>query len=368
MTTKLIVVDSVHPLARKNRCFDPAAEYTGCGHALHVRLARAARQRGMEVATADVYLAEANPASDVVCVTDMVTPLTNRIIAKGARPAICMSLESPLNAQCFYHHIARYAGRFRHNYQFRGTQDRLAGTGTVFHPIIFPMEARIPLPMQAWDKRDHLVMVNSNKRAIIQNAANLAGLAKTLAVQARFRLWRLTDPWLRVREMYKDRIEAIRYFSDRPDFKLYGLNWDKPIPGFGQAYQSAARKAYVGIIPPSVQSKRQVIGGFRFAICFENCSFPGYITEKIFDCFLAGCIPVYWGAPDVADFVPVETFIDFRRFRNYAELDRFLCAMTESEARGYLDAARKFLASPVFDKFTVDYLVNDMLNILDCQL
>lgn len=30
--------------------------------------------------------------------------------------------------------------------------------------------------------------------------------------------------------------------------------------------------------------------------CFENVrDLPGYITEKIFDCFFAEYIPIYWG-------------------------------------------------------------------------
>ena len=31
---------------------------------------------------------------------------------------------------------------------------------------------------------------------------------------------------------------------------------------------------------------------------------PGYITEKIFDCFLARSVPVYWGPGNIADHVP----------------------------------------------------------------
>lgn len=34
---------------------------------------------------------------------------------------------------------------------------------------------------------------------------------------------------------------------------------------------------------------------FRFTICPENSSYPGYITEKLLHAFLAGCIPIYWG-------------------------------------------------------------------------
>lgn len=359
------MVDSSHPLVRENRCFDPAVEYTGCGHVLNVRLAREARRRGIEIMTADVFLAKADPPLDAACVTDMVTPFTDALIAKGVRPAICLSLESPLNAQRFYHHIIRYAGRFRHNYQFRGTHDRLRTTGTQFHPVVFPVETRVPLPLRPWGERDHLVLVNSNKRAVARNIRNLKEFAQAVARQARFRVWRLTDPWLRIREIYVDRIEAIRYFADHPGFRLYGLDWDQPIPGFGPDYQRAVGKVYAGVIPEGIHFKRQVISGFRFAICFENCAFPGYITEKILDCFLAGCIPIYWGAPDITDFVPAETFIDFRRFGSFEALDKYLNDLTEVEALQYLEAARDFLSSEAFCRFDLDVLVHEWLNILD---
>lgn len=34
---------------------------------------------------------------------------------------------------------------------------------------------------------------------------------------------------------------------------------------------------------------------FKFNICPENTSAKGYITEKILDSFVGGCIPIYWG-------------------------------------------------------------------------
>jgi hypothetical protein len=37
----------------------------------------------------------------------------------------------------------------------------------------------------------------------------------------------------------------------------------------------------------------------------------------------------------------------------------------ELEALKYLEAAREFLASPAFDKFTVDYFVNDILSVME---
>lgn len=50
--------------------------------------------------------------------------------------------------------------------------------------------------------------------------------------------------------------------------------------------------------------KQAFLSGFRFNLCPENMDAAGYTTEKIFDAFAAGCIPVYMGscgkpAPDV---------------------------------------------------------------------
>jgi hypothetical protein len=363
----LIVVDSVHPLVRQNRCFDPVHEFTGSGHAINVRLAREARRRGMDVVTADVYLAMTKRPDQAVCLTDMVTPFTDKLLSKGVKPAICMSHESPLVAKKFYHNIARCAGRFHHNYQFRGTQEQLAGTGTVFHPVVFPMETRAPLAPQSWDKRDYLILINSNKRAVFQKWGNLKSVARSVLSQSYFLALKAIDPWMRIREIYIDRIEAIHHFSSQSDFSLYGIGWDQPIQGFGSDYHKAALKVYKGSIPADVRRKREVMNRFKFALCFENCAFSGYVTEKIFDCLLAGCIPVYFGAPDIADFVPAQAFIDYRQFKNYSDLDCFLRGMTEPEARGYLDVAREFLAGSEFDKFTVDYFVNDILNVLECE-
>ncbi|MCX6252915.1 MAG: glycosyltransferase family 10 [Bacteroidia bacterium] len=369
MSRGLIVVDSYHPMVRQNRCFDPEYEYMGPGYAFNVRLAREAKKRDLEIVTADVYLEnEERPSKKVVCLTDMVTQFTERLLAFGVQPAICFSFEPPLIARKFYHNMAKFAGRFHHNFQFRGTQERLAGSKTVFHPVVFPIDSRIPQILTAWNNRNYLIMVNSNKRATFNKWDNLRNIVHSTISHICFLALKITDPWMRIREIYVDRVKAIHHFSTYPDFSLYGYGWEKSIHGFGNTYQLAVRKSYNGVISSDVRIKREVMGGFKFSLCFENCIFPGYITEKIFDSFLAGCIPVYFGAPDITDFVPSETFIDFRLFGNYSDLDRFLRGMTESDANRYLDAAREFLAGKAFDKFTVDHFVNDILNVIEQEL
>ena len=41
----------------------------------------------------------------------------------------------------------------------------------------------------------------------------------------------------------------------------------------------------------------------KFVIAMENKARPGYFTEKIVNAALANAIPVYWGAPDMGDYM-----------------------------------------------------------------
>lgn len=44
------------------------------------------------------------------------------------------------------------------------------------------------------------------------------------------------------------------------------------------------------------EDKISFLKNFKFNICPENSNASGYVTEKLFEAFMAGCIPVYWGS------------------------------------------------------------------------
>ena len=48
-------------------------------------------------------------------------------------------------------------------------------------------------------------------------------------------------------------------------------------------------------IPKGAMNKLKFLSNYRFNICFENSSRNGYVTEKIFESLLSGCIPIYYG-------------------------------------------------------------------------
>jgi hypothetical protein len=83
----------------------------------------------------------------------------------------------------------------------------------------------------------------------------------------------------------------------------------------------------------------------------------GYLTEKIFDSFKAGCVPIYWGAENVTDHIPKECFIDKRAFSNYHDLALFLIKMPEKIFKKYQKNIKEFLGSRKFLPFTVEAYV-----------
>lgn len=72
--------------------------------------------------------------------------------------------------------------------------------------------------------------------------------------------------------------------------------------------QEAPVEVYGRGIRP-IDDKWTALAPARYALAIENHSSPHYWTEKIADCFLAGAMPLYWGAPNIADYFPAESFV-----------------------------------------------------------
>lgn len=76
------------------------------------------------------------------------------------------------------------------------------------------------------------------------------------------------------------------------------------------------------------ESKLDTIARYPFTLAFENSIAEDYVTEKFFDPLVAGSVPVYLGAPNVADFAPGRRcFIDTRDFAGPGALAEHLLAL-----------------------------------------
>jgi hypothetical protein len=80
------------------------------------------------------------------------------------------------------------------------------------------------------------------------------------------------------------------------------------------------------------ETKLAMIARYKFTLAFENSIAQDYVTEKFFDPLIAGSVPVYLGAPNVADFAPGERcFIDTADFAGPRELADELLRLASDE-------------------------------------
>lgn len=173
------------------------------------------------------------------------------------------------------------------------------------------------------------------------------------------------------RELYSHRIEAIRWFEKHHpgELDLYGRGWEEYLFTGSLPFRALNRiRPLRRLLAPSfpsykgeVAKKLPVLQQYRFCICYENAAFPGYITEKIFDCFFSGVVPIYWGAPNVLAHIPANCFIDKRAYSSYEELYSKMHGMTEGDLSGYLQAVRAFLSGGNSRQFSADAFVETLL-------
>jgi alpha(1,3/1,4) fucosyltransferase len=153
-------------------------------------------------------------------------------------------------------------------------------------------------------------------------------------------------------ELYSKRRETIDFFEAQRgnDFDFYGIGW------------SPKYKNYKG----RIKTKKDVLKKYKFCICYENIAgLNGYITEKIFDCFVAGCVPIYWGSYNITQYIPADCFIDRRYFASNQELYDYLKTIDTQEYERYLNNIERFLRSDAAFLFSSEFFADTMIRILE---
>jgi hypothetical protein len=208
--------------------------------------------------------------------------------------------------------------------------------GRKFHKVCIPQPRQFPeLPAISFSQKKLLVNISANKYS--------------------------RHP----RELYSARRATIRHFERvRPDdFDLYGVGWNRPatlverrLPFVWHRYPS-----YRG----TVRHKWDVLPRYRFSVCYENIrDEPGYVTEKIFDSLRADCVPIYWGASNITDYVNEGAFIDRRQFGSNLELERFIIGITETEYKRFQANIQAYLASERFAQFLPPAFAETIIRVL----
>jgi len=207
-------------------------------------------------------------------------------------------------------------------------------------PMVKPF--RIPMPLDDvieahWRRTDRagIILVNSNKRAVLS-----------------------------ARELYTERLRALKHFAARGTIDLWGRLWENGLGDLEPEFGAAVRQSWRG----AVDDKYEAMSRYRFALCYENMILDGWITEKLFDCLYAGVVPIYLGAPDIADAVDPACYIDARRFASYDELERYLASLSDGDLERLRVAGRDYLRSDQFRQFSPQVFADRFITDIEAHL
>lgn len=350
----------------KNKILDDnvARNYPG---ALWVTyLAKFSKELELEVVTGDIAFAriqkKLNKPSDFFVIQEETCSQGFDLLDLGAKPFLLICAESPLYARNFYANLSEISIPFKNRILFRGAF-ALTSLGGSNHALHFPSfslgQKQEAIP---WPQRRFLVMVAANKywhprKSIIRQ---VAASVRNLIMRRKS----YVSSEINELQLHDRRLELIEYFGRSDNFDLFGPHWGD-ISNLPAKWRDRLRKIVVSLNPAVCTDKCSIISRYKFAICFENMSYPGYVTEKIIDCFSASVIPIYMGAPDICDFIPREAFIDLREFGSLDILNRYLTEMTESVALSMVAAGHKFLSSTVGAQYSYEGFARNVLSMVN---
>lgn len=328
-----------------------------------------------DVVTADVALDDVQQgvcdAKDVVVIQHAHDDCAQALVKKGALPLVLTCFESPLYVGEFYDRVAEIANHFEHRVLFSGLQaycERGAGEN---HQVTFPSYFLHDLnkPILPWMQRKFMVAVIGNKYVAASCCPSLSAPMEWVwwllkkATQWRSGLVASRRFPVKQVQLQDVRLEIIAFFMERGLLDLYGTRWNR-LRNLPPRWQRRLRPIFRTYPPQSCENKLETIRSYRYGLCFENAQFPGYVTEKLIDCLVAGVIPLYMGAPDIGQYIPAGCFVDLRKYSSWADLLEYLQAMPEEDAMTMIACGREFLESDKGRSYSYEGFAEFMANIV----
>ena len=328
----------------------------------------------IEVVTSDIAIIkiqknEISP-SEVGVVQFMDDKDSLLLLKKGCIPLLLLTFESPVYATNFFSNPKKYLCPYRAVHVFSGLVKYLSdykGDINILNGYGFYEVDEILEPIK-WKDRDFMVFVTSN---IYPLSVSNKYLKHYSTVHIYFkRLFKLIIS-LKLKQIIETksislsnlRYDSIIFFGEQNLLRIYGRGWEN-LNLLPYEYKFKLSKIYNQINPQVCINKITTISKYKFTLCFENARFDGYISEKIIECFVAGTIPIYYGAYDINQFIPKNCFIDYNDFKNLNELNSYLINLNVTEAENYINNARIFLTSENGLKYSFEYFQKTIYNSL----
>lgn len=96
-----------------------------------------------------------------------------------------------------------------------------------------------------------------------------------------------------------------------------------------QALKALFGSCYRGSLPyngPNARNgdKSAAIKPYPFSFVFENCSQQNYFSEKLLDALLLWSFPLYWGCPNLSDFIPYGSYANIPLNSPYFDVEEII--------------------------------------------
>lgn len=327
---------------------------------------------GTEVASGDVALRRVKSgqwqAGDVQVVQELDAWHGRDLCRLGATPAVLTVFESPLVAYRSIDRLIRSRIAFAHCIGPRRLFEQMPAQRQARHwGMIFPCywrdEMLAPVP---WVQRKHTVLVAANKYWRERRWGRTRSTKDALRILRHGLRKRLSTTYRLCRhlQLHDSRLGFVEALASRNQIDVFGPGWEN----MGNLPREWAHRLsrYRTIFRGRCVNKFEVVRNYRFTVAYENTAYPGYITEKLIDGLVAAAVPVYCGAPDIADQVPDAVFINVRALGTREAVFDRMQKLTESEAAEMLAAGRTFLQSPQGQRHSYEGFAEWIVSLLHC--
>lgn len=295
------------------------------------------------------------------------------LIKLGALPLLLTMYESPLYAGKFYDNFFVNVSKFHNAMVFGGDSLNIQGVRQAYFPCFSEGDLIRDNSQIEWSQRKFACMVTGNKYVLTMPLSYGSDLGEVLwwlaksfrNLMSNFELPKTIN--VSKFQLQDKRLEILLALLEKDILDLYGNGWDKLYripPKMKTSLSSLLPKKGVASIPLGKNEKKKYLARYKFNICFENMSYPGYVTEKIIDSILGRTIPVYWGAPDILDYVPADAFIDASQFDSMKDLVDYLVLLDEKQANTIIENGQHFLSSPGGLRFSYQSIAKEINSIL----
>ena len=102
---------------------------------------------------------------------------------------------------------------------------------------------------------------------------------------------------------------------------------------------------------------------FNFALIVENCNGENYVSEKIYDAWIAGCIPIYLGNT-IDKFIPSDCYINILDFDNFEDINTYINNLTQNDIDNYYNSIHKNIEN-ILDQVSPNEFSKKIIDIIN---